>query len=215
MKRKILYIIPIILIVSCIFLLFYDNKKLTIMIDPGHGDQDPGTISIHGTYEKDINLSLAKKTAETLAKQGHTIILTRHEDTTMSLKERYQLANEKQVDLFISVHANAIENKPDIHGMQVLYYPDETNRNEVLASEMLKYLLTTTNAVDKGAIARPDLAVLRGTTMPSLLIESGFLTNAQEATRLEDPNYQQKIADGVAQAVQHYFDEELIVKNQK
>lgn len=210
MNKKIILssLVIIVLIVGILFSL--RPAKLVIVIDAGHGGTDPGTMSANGIYEKDINLAIAKKIAASLSKAHYKVIMVRQDDSTFSLEQRYALANNQQADLFISVHANAIENNADVSGMQVLYYPDTTQYNAELAQQMLTSLLQATSASDKGAIARPDLAVLRGTTMKSLLIETGFMTNEQEAEKLLQTTYQQKIATAVTKAVDGYVQKKLL-----
>jgi len=210
MNKKIILssLVMIVLIVGILFSL--RPAKLVIVIDAGHGGTDPGTMSANGIYEKDINLAIAKKIAASLSKAHYKVIMVRQDDSTFSLEQRYELANNQQADLFISVHANAIENNADVSGMQVLYYPDTTQHNAELAQQMLTSLLQATSASDKGAIARPDLAVLRGTTMKSLLIETGFMTNEQEAEKLLQTTYQQKIATAVTKAVDGYVQTKLL-----
>ena len=120
MNKKIILssLVIIVLIVGILFSL--RPAKLVIVIDAGHGGTDPGTMSANGIYEKDINLAIAKKIAASLSKAHYKVIMVRQDDSTFSLEQRYALANNQQADLFISVHANAIENNADVSGMQVL-----------------------------------------------------------------------------------------------
>lgn len=210
MNKKIIIGSVAIIIFLVILAINLRPAKLTIVVDAGHGGEDPGTISPTGIYEKDINLAIAKKIAASLAKNHYKVIMLRQDDSTLSLEERYTTANAQQADFFISVHANAIENSNEVEGIQVLYYPDSEQANEQLAQQMLKQLTTTTKAVDKGVISRPDLAVLRGTTMKSLLIETGFMTNEQELARLLQNAYQQKIADAVTKTVNYYMKDQAL-----
>lgn len=210
MNKKIIIGSVAIIIFLVILTINLRPAKLTIVVDAGHGGEDPGTISPTGIYEKDINLAIAKKIAASLAKNHYKVIMLRQDDSTLSLEERYTTANAQQADFFISVHANAIENSNEVEGIQVLYYPDSEQVNEQLAQQMLKQLTTTTKAGDKGVISRPDLAVLRGTTMKSLLIETGFMTNEQELARLLQNAYQQKIADAVTKTVNYYMKDQAL-----
>ena len=210
MNKKIIIGSVAIIIFLVILAINLRPAKLTIVVDAGHGGEDPGTISPTGIYEKDINLAIAKKIAASLAKNHYKVIMLRQDDSTLSLEERYTAANAQQADFFISVHANAIENSNEVEGIQVLYYPDSEQVNEQLAQQMLKQLTTTTKAGDKGVISRPDLAVLRGTTMKSLLIETGFMTNEQELARLLQNAYQQKIADAVTKTVNYYMKDQAL-----
>lgn len=188
------------------FSLWPKEKKGVIVVDAGHGGTDPGTTSITGVHEKEIALQFALKIADALRNANYEVYLTRTEDVTLSLNERVQFANSKPIDLFLSIHGNALENNDTVEGLQVLYYPDEAERNVELATMMMNYLSSALQAPDRGVLPRPELAVLRGTTSASLLLETGFLSHPEEAIKLENANYQQQFSEAVVQAVDHILE---------
>lgn len=178
-----------------------EAERAVVVIDAGHGGKDPGTISVHGRYEKDINAQIAEQLKQAFLRENIQVEMTRSGDDFVSLEQRVQSTNAWQPDLMISIHANAVEQRPDVRGLQVLYYPDEAGKNMRFAEEAMQHLIAETGAADKGVIARPELAVLRGTNVQALLIETGFLSNPEEAELLATPAYQQQLVKGLVQAV--------------
>jgi len=211
--RRVFLIGLIILIVfkgiSLIFGDFKSSEKV-IVVDAGHGGSDPGTIGFSGSYEKDVNLQIAKKLKEKLDSNGYKVILTRDIDEYIDNLLRAKLANKKRARVFISIHANAIENNNSTNGVQVLYYPNrkstigDLNNNE-FASIIMDSLLNGTNAIDKGVIEREDLIVLNQTKMPSIIVETGFLSNQREEQLLLTDEYQKKIVDSIVKGLERYF----------
>ena len=189
---------------------FFGGRDI-IVIDPGHGGNDPGTIGINNIYEKDINLDIAKKLSKKLKAMNYKVILTRDTDDYIENIERVDLANRKRARAFISIHCNAIENNTTINGIQVLYYPNKrgNNRklgNESLAQIVLDEVLVNTGADNKGIVEREDLIVLNQTKVPAIIIECGFLTNEEEKNLLLTDKYQNKIANAIADGVKAYLD---------
>lgn len=175
------------------------NLTRHIVLDAGHGDNDPGTIGVNGIYEKDIALKLALDLEKSLKKKGFKVTMIRKDDTYVENIDRAQIANDKNASIYISIHCNAIENKEDVNGVQVLYYPGYDN--SLVANCFLKEILKSTNANDKGIIEREDLIVLNKTKMPSFIIEAGFLSNKEEAELLNSDDYQKKIVEGIVNGI--------------
>lgn len=182
------------------------NRHKRIMIDIGHGGKDPGTISSLGDYEKDLNLELGLRLKKALKRKGYRVYLSRENDEYIDNKLRAQIANEKEVDIFISLHMNAMENNKEIEGVQVLYYPDQETNNEKLGRKLLDQVVASTQAGDRGNIARENLTVLKFTKMPAFILESGFMTNDEELIRLKDPNYQDKIVKGILNFIFEFYE---------
>ncbi|WP_353095177.1 N-acetylmuramoyl-L-alanine amidase [Tissierella praeacuta] len=185
------------------------EEKDIIVIDPGHGGNDPGTIGINNIYEKDINLDIAKKLSKKLKSMNYKVILTRDTDEYIDNTERADLANRKRARLFVSIHCNALENNTTVNGVQVLYYPDKDSNkdlgNETLAQMVLDEILINTGADNKGIVEREDLIVLNQTKVSAIIIECGFLTNEKEANLLLTDKYQNKIANAIAEGVKTYL----------
>ncbi|MEJ8554543.1 N-acetylmuramoyl-L-alanine amidase [Tepidibacter sp. Z1-5] len=187
------------------------NGKYLIAIDAGHGGKDPGAVSpIDKTKEKDLTLQISTLLNEKLIQNGYDTIMTRTGDTYPELKERTDIANNKDADLFISIHINAID-KTDIHGIQTLYYPNNGEfangrDNEALAKIIHAELIKQTGASDRKIVKRPNLVVIKYTEMPSVLIECGFLTNSNELKLMESKEYQDKLVEGIYKGLQKYFE---------
>lgn len=181
-----------------------------IVIDPGHGGTQPGATSVSGKKEKDFNLKVALKLNEKLKALGYNIVMTRNTDVTLGLYERADIANAVNADIFVSIHANAHDNR-GIAGLQVLYCPatksskKQTDQHP-FAKAMMDALLKGTGAADKGIIQRPNVVVLRETIMPAVLVEAGFLSNAAEDKLLYTEEYQNKIVDSIIKGIENYFE---------
>ena len=211
--RRIFLIGLIILIIfkgiTFIFGDFKSSKKV-IVVDAGHGGNDPGAIGFNGSYEKDINFEISQKLEEKLKSRGYKVVLTRNNDEYIDNIERIKLANKKKARVFISIHSNSIENNSSTKGIQVLYYPNrestigDLNNNE-LAQIIMTALINGTDAVDKGIIERADLIVLNQTKMPAILIECGFLTNSNEEKLLLTDEYQNRLVDSIVEGLEKYF----------
>lgn len=180
-----------------------------IVIDPGHGGSQPGAVQ-NNVYEKDVNLSISLKLNEVLQEKGYTTIMTRYEDSTLGLYDRANIANKVEADLFISIHANS-NNNSSITGIQVLYYPhDKTNVKKeetlALARIMMDEITKGTNAPNRGLISSPNIVVVRETNMPAVLIETGFLTNLDEARLLQTEEYQNLMVESIVKGIERYFE---------
>lgn len=189
-----------------------DPNRKTILIDPGHGGNDSGTIGTTGTYEKDINLSISKKLYAALKENGYGAILSRIEDEFMDRYERVDFANKTSADVLISIHANAIEKYPDVTGTEILYFPTANDENmyssKNLAEIIIENLTASTTSRSRGAVPRKDLILLIDTKMPSILIETGFLSNVTEEALLKDSDYQDLIVQGIIDGLDAYFAQE-------
>jgi len=163
-----------------------------IVIDPGHGGPDPGAVNNElGLREKDIALKIAKQTAEYLKGLGYDVILTRDSDRHVSLRERCDIANYHNADIFVSIHLNGADN-PNAHGFEVYHYPDSTEGKrlaEAIAKQM-QQLSNLYGGYDWRGVKTAEFYVLKHTKMPAVLVEAGFITSDMDARWLiEDHNY--------------------------
>lgn len=187
-----------------------DKYNKTIVIDPGHGGNKPGAISVRKRYEKDLNLSISLKLRDKLESLGYNIIMTRDTDVDIDLYERARIANDSDADLFVSIHGNSHINS--VHkGIQVLYCPATQSSIKEgdqfpFAKAMMDALLAGTGAVDKGIIQRPNLVVLRETKMPAVLVETGFMSNPEEEELLFTEKYQDIIVDSIVKGIENYLE---------
>lgn len=188
----------------------FKSLEKVIVIDPGHGGEDPGTTGFSGNYEKDINLEISKRLEKKLESNGYKVILTRDSDEYIDNLLRAEIANKKRARVFVSIHGNAMEDNSSADGIQVLYYPNrestigDLNNNE-LAQVMMNSLVSGTGARDKGIIEREDLIILNQTKMPAILIEYGFLSNEKEEQLLLTDEYQNKVVDSIIDGLEEYF----------
>jgi N-acetylmuramoyl-L-alanine amidase len=176
-------------------------KGKTVVLDPGHGGIDVGTTSITGTHEKDLTLATAKAVEQKLKNAGVNVIMTRDDDTFISLKQRSDLSNRVHADAFISFHYNWA-NDPTVSGLTDFYY--NPSRDQSLASDVLNGVVNTTGLKNMGT-RFDDLYVLRNNTQPCVLIELGFLSNKQDDAAAENTEYNNEVAQGVYSGLLNYF----------
>lgn len=190
-----------------IFKLFAPTK--TIAIDPGHGNIDKGAVhNESGVTESPINLAVSLKLKHILQKQKYDIVLTRDKDTqelegnTKELRRRIDLAKKQGADIFVSVHVNQF---PDAQyfGAQCFFNP-QVPESKLLAQLIQEELKTLDPDNFREALPQ-DLFILRESTIPSVLVEMGFLSNPRDREQLQDPSYQQKIATAIGSGIKRYF----------
>jgi len=222
-------------------------RLATVVIDAGHGGEDPGARGRRGTREKDVTLRIARRLkAHIDAEPGMRAVLTRDGDYYLALGERVQKARNLKADLFVSVHADAFirphargssvfmlserptsaaaawlakqENDSDLVGgvnldtrdpylKQVLVDLSQTATNDhsqKLAGAVLSEL-GQINTLHKANVERAGFAVLKAPDIPSILVETAFISNPQEERRLADEAYQDKIARAILAGIKRYF----------
>ena len=219
----------------------------TIVIDAGHGGDDVGAVGPNKEYEKVINLEVAKYLDNILKQRGYKVYLTRSTDKFIKVMDRTILANEKNADLFISIHTNsmpkekasstsgietfflsparserakkvaALENKDDIREMSESsknVFLESLNRPRITASHkfaidvqsgLLQAARTKYKDVRDTGVKEGPFWVLVGAQMPSILIELGFISHPVESKRLYEKDYQQRLANGIANGIDSYF----------
>ena len=173
-----------------------------VCIDPGHGWHDPGAVG-GGVKEKDIALSVAKQIGAYLEAGGYAVMLTRSDDTFVSLSGRAAKANSCGADLFISVHCNSADNDA-ANGVEVYHHTHASEASKRAARVIYDKLLPVCGLRGRGVKSK-DLAVLRETAMPAVLVELGFISNPSDRAKLTNFAWQddaaQAIADGIVEAV--------------
>ena len=175
-----------------------------IVIDAGHGGKAfPGAV-YGGVKEKDLNLSIATQAAAILEEAGVTVLMTRTGDQDVDLYERTDFANNLDATLFVSVHCNANTEHDDALGIYTCAYSEGTEGWH-LAQILHSTMRTATGAPDFGMEERPNLAVLRTSLMPAALVECGFMSTPSELDLLIQPEYQAKLAQGIANGVLAYL----------
>ena len=204
-----------------------DLKVITI--DPGHGGVDNGTANKRlGLLEKTMAFDVATRLAKLLRAEGYKIMLTRETDTKIELPIRAAMANTAGADLFLSIHFNSLEADTKTNGTEIFTFapaefrstdswsrktddsekePSPVNKydhwNSVLGYAMQHEMLDSLKTFDRGKkIAH--WGVLKPLNCPGVLIESGFLSNPEEARKISTPEYRQQIAEAIARGVQNY-----------
>jgi len=180
-----------------------DIHQFIVVIDPGHGGRDPGAVH-HGVRESNVVLAISHMVAERLSRHDNIqVYMTRHTDVFVPLSERVSFANQ-MADLFVSVHANAVNNRPNVSGIETWYTPHSREvgfTSRQFAQIIQRHMIEATGAVDRGARTTPNFVVTRDTTMPAVLLEVGFLSNAQEAARLASTAHQQLLAQAIYEGI--------------
>lgn len=181
-----------------------ETRKDIVVIDAGHGGEDPGKVGVNGALEKDINLQIAKKVEEHLEKQGVQVVMTREDDQTEASKrkdmeKRVALINEVKPIIAVSVHQNSYTD-PSIKGAQVFYYTD-SKKGESAASLMQEELRKVDVENTRQIKENNNYYMLKNTKTPIIIVECGFLSNVEEATKLMDEEYQEKMAEAIAKGI--------------
>ncbi len=182
----------------------------TIVIDPGHGAKDSGT-SYGNIYEKDINLKVGLYLEEELSKLGATVILTRDGDYDLStpnanyrkksdFDNRIKLINESNADMYVSIHMNYL-NDYSYSGPQVFFDSD----NERLAKTIQDSLNKFSKGTREVKNIPSDTYMYKKLTIPGVLIECGFLSNAKERNLLTTKDYQRSLAKAISLGIMEYF----------
>lgn len=229
-KRKqnkiliILLVIMIMVVVKLFFPLFsYENANtilissteqddsLTIVLDAGHGGYDSGSVSLEGVYEKNITLGLVLLIGDYLEEKGINVVYTRtsddvewESDNLIDLQSRVQIAEDAQADYFISIHLNSSEDGNDIRGYET--YVDLNEASTVSMAENIHSQLSDLDySMDRGLKDAYDssLYVICKNSVPSLLLELGFMSNAQDMNFiLSNPEeLAQAIAKGIIMSI--------------
>lgn len=182
-----------------------EHEKPFIVIDPGHGGTDTG-CSRDGVMESEVNMQIANRLAGKLQGLGfETLLLREDNETDMSLEERVERAEAEKADIFVSIHQNAYdEDVDDIKGIETWYYGEEEDSRR-LAELVHQGAVEKTGAVDRGVQNEQELYVLKYTSMPACLIETAFLSSRSDRSNIVTGDYQDKIAEGIAQGINTYF----------
>lgn len=174
-----------------------------IIIDPGHGGRDPGAVA-NGIQEKDIVLQISLRLGRILQGMGYGVQYTRTTDVEIDLGPRVQLAERLRGDVFVSVHANSLASpNPQISGVETYYMPG-SSVGFSLASLIHQQIISLTGARDRG-VRSARFYVLRHTTMPSVLVETGFVTSPTDAANLSNPAYQERMAQAIARGIDQFL----------
>lgn len=171
----------------------------TIIIDAGHGGTDVGATR-EGIYEKDITLDISKRVEAILKKKGYDVQMTRKTDVYVGLKERVIFTEENKGDLFVSIHVNSSVS-PEGHGIETHYY---TPASYDFAQTVHKQLANSIDAKDRG-LFKSKFYVINNDIAPSILVETGFISNPEERASLLTDKRKQKTAEAIAEGIIKYI----------
>lgn len=181
---------------------FRANRKAFVVLDAGHGGNDPGAIGKQGVREKDVTLAVSEYLQQYLENDQFKVVLSRGTDAEILLQPRVDVANQRHADLFISVHCNSMPpGNPHIKGIETYY---TTPQSLELANILHRRLVGELQSPDRG-VRKRNLFVTRKTTMPSVLLEIGFVSNPAEEALLTNPNYQKRVARAIYNGIQEYL----------
>jgi N-acetylmuramoyl-L-alanine amidase len=230
-----------------------DPTRPLVVIDPGHGGQDPGATSSHnGRAEKHVTLDLARTVRDALAASGRVrVALTRDDDRYLVLRDRYEVARRMKADLFISIHADAAPNNDAAHGATIYTLSEvasdreaallaaQENKSDLIGGALVpedagvnRILIDLAQRESMSVSAdfaqllkreasdyfpfRPDhhrfasLIVLKAPDVPSILFESGYLTNETDSAYIQSEEGRKRIATGIRRAVETHFARRIV-----
>jgi N-acetylmuramoyl-L-alanine amidase len=198
--------------------------RVQVVIDAGHGGKDGGAQG-NGLLEKTLTLDVAQRVRRELAKRGVRSILTREGDETLSLPERVEISNEHREALFVSVHFNT-STSAAVAGLETYHTAPKSfetliamkkrfrlpreeklrdDRNRLLAEAVQAAVARSTDLRDRG-VRNKSLHVTRNPMAPAVLVECAYLTNEAEASKLRNPRFRSRIAQGIADGVEAYLE---------
>src|SRR5712691_2161905 len=173
-----------------------NRPSTTVVIDAGHGGFDRGGIAGQRVAEKTMNLDVAQRLKAVLAAYGYRVVMTRDSDVFVPLGTRVAIANSFRNAIFVCIHFNAAPRRA-ASGIETYFY---SSQSLPLASAIHYYVAGGAPSANRG-VRRRGFYVLRRTTIPSVLVECGFLTNATEAQYAQSALYQQKLAEEIARGI--------------
>ena len=165
-----------------------------------HGGHDPGALR-GNVQEKELTLGIAQKLKKQLEAKGARVVMTRSDDTFVSLEDRVKITNSVQPDVFISVHINSLESTSNIYGIETYF---QTDKSRPLADKVHGSLVSGLAAPDRN-VRKARFYVINHTPVPAILAEVGYITNKAERDRLISSDYQNKIASSLARGVMLYL----------
>jgi len=198
--------------------IFNNGNTPTIIIDAGHGIPDGGAVGTNGTIEQEINLKIANKIEEVLSAKGVNIIMTRkdkyglcqeenktiREMKIIDMKKRMSIMSNSNADLFISIHLNSFTSSK-VSGLKIFY--DKNHKEIKTLAESIQVRMADVTGAKTSAVMSVDrnLYLMKNSPIPSILIECGFISNQDEEKKLNEEDYQARLAWAIADAIEKYY----------
>ncbi len=191
------------------------NREVTVVIDAGHGGSDPGKVGINGALEKDINLEVAKQVRDFLETEGIHVVMTRENTAGLydqessnakldDMRKRIAIIEQEKPDVVVSIHQNSYPQE-EVNGPQVFYYKDSLEGKrmaEQMQKQLIRGIKPKKERVEK---ENGSYYLLKKTSVPIVIVECGFLSNREEAEKLCDPAYREKVAWNIHLAILQYL----------
>lgn len=188
------------------------QEEKIVVIDAGHGGDDPGKIGINNALEKEINLEIAKEIKKYLEKSNITVIMTREDENSLDdnkkedMRKRVKIIDASNAKFAVSIHQNSFPSEAE-KGAQVFYYSasEEGEKLAQILQSSLKKMDTTNRREIK---ENNNYFLLKRTKIPTVIVECGFLSNWEEAERLKGIEYQKEIAGAISKGILEYLNQE-------
>lgn len=193
------------------------KAKYCVVIDAGHGGADPGKVGINGSLEKDINLSISKILKKFLEAQDVRVIMTRTDENGLydesasnkkvqDMKRRIAIIEEAQPQIVVSIHQNSYHEEY-VRGAQVFYYNGSVTGKKLAELIQKRFVINVDPKNKREAKANDSYYLLKKTSRPIVIVECGFLSNSEEAEKLNTQLYQEKAAWAVHMGIMQYLSE--------
>ncbi len=229
MRKFFVLILGLTIILSSLILLLKSKNNVietmavpvssrTIIVDAGHGSPDEGAVGVNGITEAKLNLKIALKLKNLLESGGSKVILTRSDDNEIydesaktiaqkkvsDVKNRVKIGNESQADIFVSIHLNKIP-QSQYSGWQTFYNNNEKSKTLATA---IQNNLNNTISNDNKRVSKllTNVYIMKHVEIPISIVECGFLSNKQESENLQNDEYQTKLAWGIYDGINEYFE---------
>lgn len=195
--------------------IFHSANDFTVVLDAGHGGDDPGKVSASGVKEKEINLAITLKCKSVLEQNGIRVLLTRDTDCSLEdasvsnkkasdLKNRKLLITEEKPDCAVSIHQNSFPD-PAQHGAQVFYHPSNPKGKRLASYIQAQTVHLTSEENTRKIKSNSDYYLLRDNPIPTVIAEVCFLSNPSEAEMITDQAMQEKAAFAIAMGIMQYL----------
>ena len=194
------------------------SKTITVIVDAGHGLPDGGAVGISCSVEQKINLDIALKLKEVLEGKGIRVIMTRESENGLwdedsqsirqkkvsDMNNRLNIMKESESDLFVSIHMNSYPNKKT-SGLRVFYAPNHKEIKPLAESIQVRMRDVTGAKTTVVKSADKTLFLMKNPPVPAILVECGFLSNPSDEKKLQDSDYQARLAWAMADAIENYY----------
>ena len=201
LKRKLNYLVsqaggPLVIELNTVLA----GRGHVVAIDPGHGGRDPGAIGPSGLREADVVLDISLRVRDLLARDGVRSVLLRDSDATVELADRPRIAKEAGATIFVSIHANA-HGRATVNGSETYFLTPQS----LALAQMIQDELGIVLGIPSRGIKTANFLVLRDSGVPSVLVESAFISNADDETRLRDVAFRQRIAGAIQKGIMRFL----------